>query len=248
MPFRINIIFHSANVLLRVDAFCKKQSCTYLCVVDGNVLATAHRDANFRKWINSSLANICDGSSIAILAGLIHCRRYKTYTGPELFWDLLGSRKYRSYFLGGTETSLHRLRAQLVEIDPSISEMQFESLPFLSVGEFNYTDIAERVNSDKPDLIWVGLGAPKQELFIQHLIPFLHKGVAIGVGAVFDFYSGEPKSVRAPAWIQKMHLEWLYRSLREPRIAKRAVRYACLIPQIVVKEIIDYHFRKLRTL
>lgn len=84
------------------------------------------------------------------------------------------------------------------------------------MDDFDYRDIAKRVNKDGADIVWVALGAPKQEIFMSKLKPYLQKGVMIAVGAAFKFYSGLEEK-RAPEWVVKAHLEFLYRILCNPK-------------------------------
>jgi len=115
--------------------------------------------------------------------------------------------------------------------------MTFEELPFRAVGEFDYEGIAKRINIDNPDMIWVSLGAPKQEYFMSRLLPYLNRGVMIGVGAVFNFNSGTGHVKRAPLWMRRLKLEWLYRAFEEPK--KNVPRYwnfIKLMPSLILAE------------
>ena len=95
------------------------------------------------------------------------------------------------------------------------------------------------INDDMPDIIWISLGAPKQELFMYNLKPFLKQGVMFGVGAAFNFYSGlnnAPK--RAPLWIRKIGMEWVYRIFSEPqKQLKRNFTFLSDLPAAIRKEI-----------
>lgn len=109
-------------------------------------------------------------------------------------------------------------------------------LPFLSVEDFDYEAIASVLNADRPDIVWVALGAPKQERFAARLAPLLDRGVILPVGAVFNFFSGTGIR-RAPDWMVRMHLEFVYRIFREPRKQWRRVRnILCFTPAILREE------------
>jgi N-acetylglucosaminyldiphosphoundecaprenol N-acetyl-beta-D-mannosaminyltransferase len=111
------------------------------------------------------------------------------------------------------------------------------SLPFLPVENFDYAGIARDINAQSPDLIWVSLGAPKQEIFMHHLLPHLHKGVMVGIGAVFNFQSGISALKRAPRIIRKMKLEWLYRLIREPKKQwKKSKSFLKALPALLIAE------------
>lgn len=120
------------------------------------------------------------------------------------------------FFMGTSTKTLTALKSNLVKVDARIADMTFYELPFCDVEEFDYKQIAERVNADGADIIWVALGAPKQEIFMSKLKPYLNRGVMIAVGAAFKFYSGLEEK-RAPQWMVKNHLEFVYRIFSEPK-------------------------------
>ena len=220
----------------------------YVCVIDGNVLANATKNLFYKDILNNALANSCDGSSIAKLAGIIHKQKFTTYTGPEIFSYFI-QKNYKQMFLGNTTELLNRLNSKFERKGMDTSNMQFESLPFKAVDDFDYTSIAKNINAYSPDIIWVSLGAPKQEIFISKLYPFINKGILFAIGAAFNLYLNEKGYSRAPDWIQKIHMEWLYRSIKEPkRVGKRAFRYATVLPGIIIDEIITVRKNKNETI
>jgi len=107
----------------------------------------------------------------------------------------------------------------------------------MSVEEFDYANIAKEIETDEADIIWIALGAPKQEYFMDRLKPHLKRGVMIAVGAVFKFYSGV-EARRAPKWIIKWHLEFVYRIFREPKKQlKRCGMILFTLPELLLREI-----------
>lgn len=234
--FQISFEFDRAVVLDQIGALVAGRGKGHVFVVDGNVLATAWRDPVFRDVANRSIMNICDGSSIAMLAGWIHGCHWMAYPGADLLKDCVDAKRFRSFFLGGTPELLASLRTNLSQMDERVGGMTFMELPFAGLDDFDYEGIAAAINRDSPDLIWVSLGAPKQEWFISRLLPLVHRGVLIAIGAAFNFHSGLECQRRAPLWMRRLHLEWLYRSLREPRIARRAVGYLAVLPGITLAE------------
>jgi len=208
----------------------------YVCVIDGNVLAYTYKNSYYKDIINGALVNSCDGSSIAMLASMLHGQRFKTYTGPEIFSAFI-SKGYTQLFFGNTEDVLNKLYSCFEEKGLNTKLMSFSTLPFLNVNDFDYALIAQKINSLKPDIIWVSLGAPKQEYFISKIFPFINQGVLIAIGAAFNFYLDNDNYSRAPLWLRIIHLEWLYRIIKEPvRVGKRALDYAVLLPRLIVEE------------
>jgi len=235
--FNIFLEFNAERVDEIIQSSIAGRDKGYVCVVESNNLAYANTHLDFMKVLNEGMVNICDGSNIAWLLGKLHGKPYKSYIGADLFLKYIRMCRYRQYFLGNTRLVLDGLKARLSQIDPEISTMPFEELPFLRVEKFDYHSIASKINREKPDIIWVSLGAPKQEQFMNFLLPHLTHGVMFGVGAVFNFYAGTGTVKRAPQWMLKLRLEWLYRALEEPK--KNVPRYwnfIKILPGLVYRE------------
>lgn len=222
------------KIILESISFKKKG---YVCVVDGNVLANTYVNDEYKGIINNAVVNLCDGSSIALLAGLIHHKRFETYTGPEIFSKLTKT-QFRQYFIGNTEENLNRLKTRFTELGYNIDQFKFESLPFRNVNDFDYPTIAKKINEFSPDIIWISLGAPKQEIFISKLYPYINKGILFAIGAAFTLFLGNEQNKRAPELLRRMHLLWLIRIIHEPcKVGKRALNYLILLPGLVLDEI-----------
>lgn len=214
----------------------EKQSKGYVCVVDGNVLATSTKNEKYCEIINGALVNSCDGSSIALMASKLHRKKFNTYTGPEIFAHFVRS-NYSQLFLGNTDDVLNKLQQKLKDRNEDISRFHFKSLPFQRVEEFDYNSNAAFINNTKSDIVWISLGAPKQEWFASRLFPLINSGVLICIGAAVNLYIGEGTIGRAPVWMRKMHLEWFYRVVKEPRrVGKRAWKYLVAMPGIYITE------------
>ena len=142
-------------------------------------------------------------------------------------------------FLGASKNVLDGLKAEMTKLDPKVANMRVEELPFRKVEEFDYEGIAAMINEEAPDIIWVSLGAPKQEQFMYYLKPYLTQGVMFGVGAAFNFYCGQvnaPK--RAPKWIRRIGMEWVYRIFSEPKKQlKRNFIFLIDLPSAIRQEI-----------
>jgi N-acetylglucosaminyldiphosphoundecaprenol N-acetyl-beta-D-mannosaminyltransferase len=209
----------------------------YICVVDGNVLAETVRSASYKEIINNALVNSCDGGSIAKIAGVIHKQKLQTYTGPELF-SIFVNKNYKQIFLGNTDDVLNRLKAKMISEGLDSNKMQFKALPFKDVNQFDYISIAKNINTFTPDLIWISLGAPKQEVFISKLLPHIESGILVAIGAAFNLHLNDKEYKRAPKWVRKINMEWMYRSIKEPkRVGKRAFKYVKVIPRLIFNEI-----------
>lgn len=188
----------------------------YICVADGVILHHANRKPEYLEAVNGGMFSICDSSYVPLYIRLIHGHRYTQYAGAEIFEDIVRSRKFRMIFLGSRQFVLDGLRKNIIGWNPEVAEMQFIELPFREVENFDYPSIASMINEDGADIIWISLGAPKQEYFMQRLKPFLKRGVMIAVGATFKFFSGVDVK-RAPKWMIDNHLEFVQRLSVEPR-------------------------------
>lgn len=209
----------------------------YVCSVESNNLTVANNNPDFLKVLNGALVNNCDGSVLAKILGKIHHEPLDSYIGADIFIKYVKMCKFRQFFLGNTPEVLEGLRNNLSKIDPKIKDMHFETLPFRTVDEFDYEGIAEMINDDNPDIIWVSLGAPKQEMFMNRLQPFLKRGIMFGFGAIFNFNAGVGDVKRAPQWMLNLRLEWLHRAFEQPQ--KNIPRYWNFIktlPRLIKEE------------
>lgn len=238
MPTYFNINYEPDRnaVLQSIRMLCNHVEPSYICVADGNILAMVHRDPEYRKVVNGSVFSIVDSSWVPLFVRLMTGEKWHNYTGSQLFEDITESKKYRMYFLGSKREVLDALKEKMTEVDPAIAGMKFMELPFCGADEFDYQSIADAVNADNPDIVWISLGAPKQEMFASRLTPLLKRGVVVPVGAVFNFRSGLDIK-RAPAWMIKCHLEFLYRIFSEPKKQwKRCREIISALPSILAEE------------
>ncbi len=210
--FNINYEFDKAEVHSQIEAAQKG----YICVADGVVLNNANRDEEYLKVVNGGLFAICDSSWVPLYLKSIYGIKYEQYCGADIFKDIVSSRKYRMIFMGTSQKTLDGLQKEIMAMNPDVKDMKFVELPFRDVEDFDYPSIAKMIEEDGAKIIWVALGAPKQECFMNRLLPHLKSGVMLGVGAVFKFYSGTEEK-RCPEWIQKHRLEFVYRILQDPK-------------------------------
>jgi N-acetylglucosaminyldiphosphoundecaprenol N-acetyl-beta-D-mannosaminyltransferase len=137
--------------------------------------------------------------------------------GPD-FFELCLAKTQNSlnhYFYGSSEDTLDKLRQTIISRFPGIQIAGMYSPPFRQLTSEEETDIIKTINGSNADIVWVGLGAPKQELWIGHAAEQLTAPVVAAVGAAFDFHAGTVD--QAPDWMQNHGLEWLYRLVKEPR-------------------------------
>ena len=236
--FNIKLEFDATEVDSIIQSTIANKGKGYVCSVESNNLTVANRNPEFLKVVNAALVNVCDGSVLAKILGTIHHQPFSSYVGADLFIKYVKMCRYKQFFLGNTRLVLDGLKENLSKIDPAILLMPFEELPFRKVEDFDYKGIAEMINKEKPDIIWVSLGAPKQEFFMSRLLPYLNQGVMFGFGAIFNFNAGAGNVKRAPNWMLKLKMEWFYRAIEEPK--KNVPRYWSflkLLPKLIIWEI-----------
>ncbi|WIB00726.1 WecB/TagA/CpsF family glycosyltransferase [Curtobacterium sp. MCBA15_012] len=173
-------------------------------------------DAVYLRALNQEGVNFADGTPLAFLArrggkDVAHLR------GPDAFRELLAQTRVsgvRHFLLGGTPDSLARLRAVVSSQFPEAEVVGAFSPPFRPMDGEDHVDIDRRISKSGANMVWVGIGTPKQDyevLRIANRLPV----VALAVGAAFNFVSGDVEE--APELWRRTGLEWLYRLFREPR-------------------------------
>ncbi|MBU9735568.1 WecB/TagA/CpsF family glycosyltransferase [Lachnospiraceae bacterium ASD3451] len=195
---------------------CHDLSGDYICISNVHTTVTSFEDEEYCAVQNGGLMAIPDGGPLSTVG---HMRGYKNMsrtTGPDLMGQIFkisAQKGYRHFFYGSTANTLKKLADKLLESYPGITIAGMYSPPFRPLTNEEDRFIINKINSLEVDFIWIGLGAPKQEVFMAE-----HQGkitgLMIGVGAGFDYYAGN--IMRAPQWMQKMNLEWLYRLIQDP--------------------------------
>lgn len=221
--------------LLRfTESHLRELSGNYMCVANVHTTVTAHDNAEYRAIQNGAALAIPDGAPLSAAGRNRGHENMQRTTGPGYMGEIFAvspQRGYRHYFYGGTEDTLAALKSRLEERYPRLQIAGMYSPPFRSLTEQEDGEDIERINAADADFVWVGLGAPKQERWMAAHKDRI-KGFMVGVGAGFDYYAGKLK--RAPQWMQRCSLEWLYRLLQDPkRLLRRYlvtnIRYLYLI-------------------
>ncbi len=200
----------------------RKLSGEYLCVANVHTTVTAFEDAAYKEIQNGGIMAIPDGGPLSTVGRKRGFPAMERTTGPSYMEEILKvstEKGYRHFFYGSTQETLEKLDQKLKEAYPDIQIAGMYSPPFRPLAEEEDAAVIELINLSEADFVWVGLGAPKQEMWMA-----AHQGKVsgfmVGVGAAFDYFAGNIK--RAPMWMQKCNLEWLYRLLQDPkRLFKR---------------------------
>lgn len=193
-----------------------------VCIANVHTVVTSLSDAELRHINNQSLITM-DGLPLVWYARAVHGVDIKERVcGPELMLRCLDAGRaqgWRHFFLGGKDEVLSDLVTAMQARFPGVDIVGWHSPPFRALSAEEDQQLVELINQQQADFLWVGLGAPKQEKWIAAHLSRVNAPVQIGVGAAFDFHSGHVK--RAPLWMQKYGLEWLYRMMQDKRLIKR---------------------------
>lgn len=189
----------------------------YICVSNVHTVVTAYEDSEYRKVQNGGIMAIPDGGPLSSLGRRRGFPEMRRTAGPDLMGEIFrisADREYRHFFYGSTEETLEKMAQRLEAEYRGIQIAGMYSPPFGPVSAEKDSEIVGLINTARADFVWVGLGAPKQERWMAGHQGRL-KGLMIGVGAGFDYFAGNIR--RAPEWMQRNNLEWLYRLKQEPR-------------------------------
>lgn len=192
----------------------------WLACLNPHSWVEARHRPEFARALEEADWLVPDGTGVTLASRILHAGIDRRVTGADVFEGV--SRRLdeaggaRVFFLGGTEETLALIRARYQREFPRLVVAGSHAPPFREAfTDADYDAMAAAIEAARPDVLWVGLGAPKQELSIVRLRPRLHVRFAAAVGAVFDFYSGRVE--RAPPLLRRLGLEWLHRLASQPR-------------------------------
>lgn len=198
----------------------------YVCVCGAHGLVDCQRDDALRRAFNGAFLVTPDGMPLAWeLRRQGHTEAGRVY-GPDLMLALFRQPGLRHFLYGATPGTLSRLQARLGRRFPHATIVGSFAPPFRPLTAAEEEDVIRRIEAAGPHIVWVGLGAPKQELWMARMHDRLQANILIGVGAAFDFHAGNTR--QAPAWMQNAGLEWAFRLAMEPRRLWR--RYLRVVP------------------
>ena len=229
MHDRYNVIGCRINKLTMADALDNAIKRTrsgnggYVCFTNVHACVMARENKDFLDITNDSFMSLPDGKPVYWVGKLKDCDNLEQIPGPDFFPQLLSqtsSPPLRHYFYGGSQEVLDKLIEKININYPDAEIVGSESPPFRELSGEEIESSLSRIRETQADFIWVGLGAPKQEIWMSKHWQALKPAVLFGVGAAFDFHAGTVQ--RAPRLAQKLGLEWLHRLSQEPgRLWKR---------------------------
>ena len=205
-------------VFEKIEDWKRNNEQHYITFTNPHSVLLCHRDEEMKVATERASIILPDGIGIIYAANLLGYTHYGRVSGPDTMLKLcdLGQNKgYKHFFFGGKKDVAKKLAEQLSEKFPGLQVAGTYYPPFRLITSREDDEVLQMINDTNPDIIWVGLGAPKQEKWMAYHIGHVKATAMIGVGAAFDFHSGNLK--RSPFWFQKYGLEWLYRLSKDPK-------------------------------
>jgi N-acetylglucosaminyldiphosphoundecaprenol N-acetyl-beta-D-mannosaminyltransferase len=221
-----------------IGGWIRRRERRYVCVTNVHAVVEVHRDPSLVPVYASSGLVVPDGVPLVWVGRASGRAGVRRVYGPDLMLALCehaGREGLRCYFFGGAPGVAEELAAAMARRFPGLHVAGAESPPFRPPTEAEEDDTVRRLNAAAPDVVFVGLGCPKQERWMAAHRPRLDAPVLVGVGAAFDFHTGRLR--QAPRWMMRAGLEWLFRLSQEPgRLWRRYLVYNPWFVALLVRQ------------
>lgn len=208
-----------------IEEWLQSRNHNFVCCTSVNGVLAAQDDRRLVGIYRRAGLVTPDGMPLAWIARARGYKHVRRVYGPELMLaicDRFREQGVRHYLYGGAEGVPELLSRRLQDRFPGLQVVGAYSPPFRKLTEVERLQDVERINESSADIVWVGLGAPKQDLWMAENVGRIEAPVLMGVGAAFDFHAGLKR--QAPQLMRRTGLEWLFRLLAEPRrLARRYI-------------------------
>lgn len=210
---------------------------SYSCFVNGHMSIEAYRSSEFSDCVNRANLALADGKPIALSCKLLYGIKQDRIAGMDFMPAIISSCAKEGlsiFLLGSTEEVLLKLAERILEIHPEIAIAGTISPPFREFTEAEAQSYIKQINNSKANVVLVGMGCPKQERWMARYTQSIN-ATLLGIGGAFSVYAGLVK--RAPLWMQRYSLEWLFRLVQEPkRMWRRYLVTNSMYVYLVVKQ------------
>jgi N-acetylglucosaminyldiphosphoundecaprenol N-acetyl-beta-D-mannosaminyltransferase len=223
---------------LLIEGAILKRHKIYICVCPVSTIMECKRNEKVLMSVNSADLATPDGMAVVWIGKMRGYKNIRRVYGPELMQEICGisgENGYKNYLYGSSPDVLSKLREKLNKKYPGLIINGSFSPSFRQLTKDEDERIVEDINSGNPDVVWVGLGSPKQDLWMYEHRDRINAPVMIGVGAAFDFLAGTKP--QAPPWIRDNGFEWLFRLITEPKRLWR--RYLVDYPLFIYYVLVD---------
>ena len=222
----------TASLIQSVNEKKSFQKNRLISATSAHGMVFSNQNAEFKKIISSFYLNLPDGQPTAWIGRLKGFKNMQRCPGVGLFDTAIRNTSTHSiqhFFCGGKEGIALDLKDAVAKNLGNKNVVGTYSPPFRPMNELEWKALGEMINASGANIVWIGLGTPKQEEFALSLTNYCKVDYIITVGAVFDFFTGNLPY--APLWIRNMGLEWLYRLTKEPR--RLFGRYINIVPSFI---------------
>ena len=232
------------QALRELERLIQLRNSHFVCFFEGNLFYRSLREKTVKDTINQATLVYPDGIAVAKALSWQLRRPVQRVSGPAFLLQAGAygiSRNWRHFFLGGGEGVAERLAEKLCKQYPSLQVAGTFCPPFRPMTENEELEIKQKIEESHTDLLWVGLGGPKQEFWMNAHLGKIAVPVMLGVGAAFDFHSGNRPW--APLWIRKIGMEWLFRALSGGKnTLQRNVKCVSRVAVVLTADMVRYIF------
>lgn len=227
------------QALARIQGWIATHERRYVCHANVHGVIEAWRDPALRRIYNRAGLTVADGMPLVWVGHWRGHRTVRRVYGPDLMLALAACASvagHRCYLYGGAPGIVDTLAATLGTRFPGLRIVGTDAPPFRPLTAEEDEAAVQRINAVRPDVVWVGLGCPRQERWMAEHRDRLDAAVLVGVGAAFDFHVG--RVPQAPRWLMRVGLEWLFRLFQEPRrLWRRYLLYNPLFVALLALEL-----------
>tara|TARA_B100001059_G_scaffold171076_1_gene171196 strand:- start:1981 stop:2694 length:714 start_codon:yes stop_codon:yes gene_type:complete len=215
-------VFHNYNIFSKNLDEIDFNNVKVINTINPHSYCVAKKDIQFRQSLFSSDILLPDGVGIVLAERFLYGKQISKIAGHDLFLFLMNKLNNESgsvFFLGASKKTLEKIKSRSLKEYPNITFGSYSPPYKVKFSKKDSEIMCDNVNAFKPDVLFVGMTAPKQEKWVYEFKDLIEAKNICSIGAVFDFYSENIK--RAPKFFIKIGLEWLYRSLKSKRLFKR---------------------------
>jgi len=210
----------------------------YVCVTGVHGVSVAQGNMEFRRILNNSLLNVPDGMPMSWIGWIQGHKTMDRVYGPDLMLEISEQGiplQIRHFYYGGKSGVAPLLKDKMMQRFPGLNVVGTYTPPFRPLTDVEIDELRSTISKMKPDIVWIGLGTPKQEKCAADFFSLLDSKVFIAVGAAFDFHAG--LVLQSPHWMQRAGLEWLFRLFVEPKRLWK--RYLINNPLFIIRIILQ---------
>jgi len=212
---------HSAATILKSHIDTNGKG--YVCLTGVHGVMEVQRDPSLKSIFSEALLVAPDGMPTVWMGHLQGFHTMERVFGPDLMLEIIGRNEFRDcvhFFCGGAPGVAESLREEMTRRFPWVKIAGTYAPPFRQMTVEEESELSTQIRLLRPDIVWVGLSTPKQEMFMARYLPMLDTKLMIGVGAAFLFHTGAIRD--SPAWVKRAGLQWVHRFIQEPgRLWKR---------------------------